>query len=489
MRKLFFLPIFLTIASAFAQVSQHDSSGNLVFLSNNKAGLPTVRGPASQLVLPGARAALSVSWSGSAVQFRWYFNGSLLSGETKDTLLLSSVSAQQVGNYFVVAENAFGSVTSGVARVELDSDRDGLGDSWEIANFGSLTNQTGMMDADADGTANLLEFEDGTSPTNKNSMLARLTVATTGGCVVRSPDLTVYAVDDIVTLTAIPDPGLSFMGWAGALSGSTNPATLRLTGNASVQATFGLSLAQALNTTNLIETGGSGGWFGQTEVSIDGAAAAVAPPLSHSDDPFLLATVPMKKEGTATFDWRIDGEQYNQLQLWINDSFEFVGTRNLLGVSDWQSKTVYLPAGTNTLRWVYVRTGGGWDESASHPKPRDTAYVDRLVIAEYANPLLDTDGNGLPDLWEYRFLDGIGNNPDSDPDGDGVTTRVELADGTDPNTKASVQPRVSYVVEGQGSTGREGIARRDIVEIVVRTVGNALRHRRSVAEDPCGFHS
>jgi hypothetical protein len=77
--------------------------------------------------------------------------------------------------------------------------------------------------------------------------------------------------------------------------------------------------------------------------------------------------------------------------------------------------------------------------------------VDRLVIAEYANPLLDTDGNGLPDLWEYRFLDGIGNNPDSDPDGDGVTTRVELADGTDPNTKASVQPRVSYVVEGQGS--------------------------------------
>src|SRR4029078_462222 len=108
-------------------------------------------------------------------------------------------------------------------------------------------------------------------------------------------------------------------------------------------------------------------------------------------------------------------------------------------------------SGTNTLRWVYVRIGGGWNESASQPKPRDAAYVDRLVIAEYANPLLDAGGNGLPDLWEYRFLDGIGNNPDSDPDGDGVTTKVELADGTDPNTKASIQPRANYVVEGQGS--------------------------------------
>jgi hypothetical protein len=429
-----------------------DASGNLAQIGASGSGLPpAVWGPSSRPVPAGERCALSVAWTGLDVRFRWYFNGAPLTGETRDTLVLDSVTAQRVGNYFAVAENNFGSVTSRVARVEVDADRDGLGDAWEIASFGSLTNQSGAMDADGDGTSNLREFEDGTSPTNKTSLLARLETAAFGGRIARSPDAPAYQSGELITLTAIPDPGVSLMGWSGALTGLTNPASLTVAGNQAVQATFGVPLDLALNTTTPVTTGGSGGWYGQREISRDGIAAAVAPPLVASEDPYLTTTVVTRKEGTATFDWRIDGERENRLELRVNGRPDFSSTRSLRGVTDWQSKTVYLPAGTNTLRWIYVRNGGGWTESANRPKPRDSAYVDRLVINEYTNPLLDTDGNGLSDLAEYRYFDAIGNLPEADPDRDGVPTRMELADGTDPSDAYSVKPRVEYIVEGQGA--------------------------------------
>ena len=42
-------------------------------------------------------------------------------------------------------------------HVEDDSDHDGLGDEWELANFGNL-NQDGTSDFDGDGWSNLQEF-------------------------------------------------------------------------------------------------------------------------------------------------------------------------------------------------------------------------------------------------------------------------------------------------------------------------------------------
>lgn len=46
----------------------------------------------------------------------------------------------------------------------IDIDQDGLVDSWEMANFGSLTVQTGLGDYDGDGVSNALEEEIGTNP-------------------------------------------------------------------------------------------------------------------------------------------------------------------------------------------------------------------------------------------------------------------------------------------------------------------------------------
>jgi hypothetical protein len=64
-----------------------------------------------------------------------------------------------------------------------------------------------------------------------------LTVNIVGdGSVSVDPDQATYVYGDVVTLTATPDPGWSFSGWSGGLTG--NPTQVTLTDNTTVTATF-----------------------------------------------------------------------------------------------------------------------------------------------------------------------------------------------------------------------------------------------------------
>jgi Bacterial TSP3 repeat len=49
------------------------------------------------------------------------------------------------------------------------------------------------------------------------------------------------------------------------------------------------------------------------------------------------------------------------------------------------------------------------------------------------NYLDDTDGNGLPDWWEIQNFGHIRNDPNADPDGDGLSNLQEYRLGTNPN--------------------------------------------------------
>jgi len=66
-----------------------------------------------------------------------------------------------------------------------------------------------------------------------------LTVNTTGnGSVDKNPDQATYHYGDVVELTATANPGWTFAGWSGDLSGTGNPADLVMDGNKTVTATF-----------------------------------------------------------------------------------------------------------------------------------------------------------------------------------------------------------------------------------------------------------
>ena len=62
------------------------------------------------------------------------------------------------------------------------------------------------------------------------------------GVINRMPEQTTYVYGDVITFTAVANPGYTFINWTGDLSGSENPATLEVTGNHTVGATFGVSV-------------------------------------------------------------------------------------------------------------------------------------------------------------------------------------------------------------------------------------------------------
>ncbi len=66
-----------------------------------------------------------------------------------------------------------------------------------------------------------------------------LTVGVVGqGSVTKLPDQAQYNTGSIVQLTATPNPGWVFAGWSGDLTGSTNPASITMTADKNITATF-----------------------------------------------------------------------------------------------------------------------------------------------------------------------------------------------------------------------------------------------------------
>jgi cyclophilin family peptidyl-prolyl cis-trans isomerase len=102
--------------------------------------------------------------------------------------------------------------------------------SWTGDASGSNPSTQVTMDGNKSVTATFIQI-----PPNQHA----LTVNTSGqGSVTLDPAGGVYDEGTTVTLTANPASGWEFSGWSGALSGSTNPATLAMNADKSVTATF-----------------------------------------------------------------------------------------------------------------------------------------------------------------------------------------------------------------------------------------------------------
>lgn len=74
------------------------------------------------------------------------------------------------------------------------------------------------------------------------------------GSVAKSPNKATYNLNEQVTLTATPVAGWVFAGWSGDLTGATNPATVTVTKNMAITATF----AQSFTITTSVNPAGGG---------------------------------------------------------------------------------------------------------------------------------------------------------------------------------------------------------------------------------------
>jgi hypothetical protein len=70
----------------------------------------------------GGTAVFVVGVTGAApLQYQWFFANAPLAGQTSNLLVLSQVTTNQIGNYFVTVTNAFGAVTSAVVSLFVDA--------------------------------------------------------------------------------------------------------------------------------------------------------------------------------------------------------------------------------------------------------------------------------------------------------------------------------------------------------------------------------
>jgi len=138
----------------------------------------------------------------------------------------------------VVGSGNSGSFTAASGQVER----------WDIAASG-LTGATSTKALTAAGSTTLGWTHNGANrlahslvslaPSGTGTQTFTLTTNVSGsGSVARNPNASSYVAGTVVTLTATPAANFQFSGWSGDLTGSANPATITMSANRTVTATF-----------------------------------------------------------------------------------------------------------------------------------------------------------------------------------------------------------------------------------------------------------
>lgn len=118
-------------------------------------------------------------------------------------------------------------------------------------------------------------------------------------------------------------------------------------------------------------TSGDAVWIPQSEVTFDGVDAAQSGVVPDGGITWLETTV--VGPGTLSFRWKVDSEAgYDWLEFYLNGILQGGSLSRISGPVDWQQRTLELPAGTQTVRWLYRK-----DPSVS--EGADRGWLDEVV--------------------------------------------------------------------------------------------------------------
>src|SRR2546421_3788770 len=106
-----------------------------------------------------------------------------------------------------------------------------------------------------------------------------------------------------------------------------------------------------------------------------------------------------------------------------------------------------------------------------------------FVATDNIDPGVDTDGNGLPDAWEYLYFGHIGVDPNADADGDGETNFGEYrarTDPMDPNSvfhsarQLNISTRLRVLTDNNVLIGGFIVVGPDPKKVIARAIGPSL---------------
>lgn len=363
----------------------YDGAGNVVGALPSASDAPVILAPPQpELMDSNSLAIFSVRAAGRGLTYQWLSNGIPIAGAKGDSLVVANLPlvGTNLGNFSVIVSNPFGSITSPRAALWPDANGNSIPDWWELRFLGNL-GQRALADNDRDGVANRDEYLEDTNPTNRLSFNPRLSIRAPRGRVIVSPSKRYYALGQLVSLTAIPDPGESFVSWSGAVTGNKPTASLFMNTNLTVVANFGFPLGVALDNTNVVwTTTGNALWFGQSEVSVDGMGAAQSGPIVSywdgsnfvGDRTSLQTTLFIAQPQQLGFWWAVSSQPPDNISFFVN--------ANLAGklsgqFGGWQRFQTNLPAGVYTLAWTYSKGPANIPDSILY---QDAAWVDQVTL-------------------------------------------------------------------------------------------------------------
>jgi len=256
--------------------------------------------PQSQTVLAGSNITFTVAARGSPiVTYQWQFNGTNLAGATGYSLNLTNIQLTNTGNYSVAITNSLGWAISSNATLSVKA-------VFAYGNNQQFTNSQYTFNGQVtirlqNGYPNGLTFYtlDGSTPTfsshqystpfvlNHDSILRAvgyspdflqfgesdpvniliipfytLTATTAGGgSIVLSPSGGTFVSNTVVSLTATPSSGWTFLQWLGDVPGTNASTNLTMARNISMRAVFGTMLSTTAAGGGSVALNPSGGLY------------------------------------------------------------------------------------------------------------------------------------------------------------------------------------------------------------------------------------
>ena len=241
-----------------------------------------------------------------------------------------------------------------------------------------------------------------------------LSVATTGdGSVAIDPDQALYDFGDEVTLTANPGSGETFIVWSGDLTGTDNPATVTITDDLSITASFSGSAAgeviisgiQSYNNSSIVEFIELFNTTSQT-ISLEGLE--------------IISRVDSNADGTLDLDWELAEESPDLTGAVIAPhSFYLIGESGVAGGAD---LTVNMDLATGE--------GGASERAIGIQLIIDGVHQDHLLYGrdDGSSPSGDVPAGDLDPFGSYPRAEVTRNTLGGSSFAEGVLQRLSVSD-------------------------------------------------------------